>query len=135
MNVQWDEKFEIGHSRIDFEHRIFLGLIKDLDQAVNEKRSRDKIRRILEELRLYAQFHFVSEENIMIDCGFPELERHREEHKTLLALLGDRAKAFLLDESDTGAKIVDFSFSWFALHTTQEDKKIADYVRRHGDAG
>jgi hemerythrin len=26
--VEWDKKFEVGHERIDFEHKIFLNLIR-----------------------------------------------------------------------------------------------------------
>ena len=29
INIEWDEKFEVGHERIDFEQRIFLGLIRE----------------------------------------------------------------------------------------------------------
>lgn len=130
MNIQWENKFEIGVERIDAEHRIFLGLIKDLDDAVEAGKEREKLKRIVEEIRLYAQFHFLSEENIMIDNAYPRLEEHRDEHRQLLSLLGERAYRFNIDAGNPGKELVEFVFQWFALHTTQVDKQIADHIRQ-----
>jgi hemerythrin len=128
MNIAWDSKYEIGVERIDFEHRIFVGLIKDLHDAVQAGQPRSKLRRIVDEIRLYAAFHFLSEENIMLDNEFPDYVEHREEHQRLLSLLADHAHAFATDESRSGEEIVEFVFEWFALHTTQIDKRIATYI-------
>jgi hemerythrin len=128
MLIEWDNKFEIGHERIDSEHRIFLGLIKDLDRAIANGDSRDRIRRVLDEIQLYARFHFVSEENIMTDVDYPALDAHRGEHARLLSLLEDRVQSYRMDPANSGVEIVEFMFSWFALHTTHEDKKIAGFL-------
>lgn len=32
MALMWDSRYELGHPRIDAEHRIFLGLIVDFGQ-------------------------------------------------------------------------------------------------------
>ncbi|NEV61638.1 hypothetical protein [Thiorhodococcus minor] len=46
MEISWDRKFEVGHERIDFEHRIFLGLIVDLDTAICAGASKERLSRI-----------------------------------------------------------------------------------------
>ena len=83
----------------------------------------------IDEIRLYAAFHFLSEENIMIDIDFPDLQPHREEHARLLSLLDDKLHTFAADETYSGAEIVEFVFQWFALHTTQVDKQIALHMQ------
>jgi hemerythrin len=128
LNIAWDSKYETGVERIDFEHRIFVGLIKDLHDAVQAGQPRIKLTRIVDEIRLYAAFHFLSEENIMLDNGFPDYAEHRGEHQRLLSLLDDHAHAFSTDASHSGEEIVEFVFEWFALHTTQIDKQIALYI-------
>lgn len=128
MEIFWDQKFEIGHERIDFEHRIFLGLIADLDTAVSAGASKERLSRITREVEAYARFHFLSEENIMIDAGYPDYDAHRCEHKRLLALLEDRAYSFLHDELNP-LGLVTFLFEWFALHTIQVDKKLGAFLR------
>lgn len=127
--IKWDSKFEIGHERIDFEHNIFLGLIIEINREVNGNRDLHRIKRLLNEVTEYAKFHFVSEENIMEEIGYPEFEAHRILHKRLLATLSDIAYELSQEQIDY-FKLVDFLFEWFVGHTTNEDKKIAVYF--HG---
>lgn len=132
INLEWDEKFEVGHERIDFEHRIFLGLIRELSHQVDQRAAEGRIRRTLSEIYKYADFHFLSEENIMADVHYPHLPEHREHHRRLLAELQD-----VIVQCGSGfgmGEAVGFLFQWFALHTSQEDKRIAEYIRAASSA-
>lgn len=125
ITLDWDSKFEIGHERIDFEHRIFLGLIRDL--SVDAEAADGRFDRTLREILKYAEFHFVSEENIMADVAYPALAEHRSLHAMLLAQLQDKLQR-RGDRVERPDEIVDFLFQWFALHTTQEDRRIAAFI-------
>jgi len=126
--IEWDKKFEIGHPRIDFEHQIFLGLILDFKAMAVEGKAPERLLRILNEIVKYAEFHFVSEENIMLDCGYPLYAEHVGHHQALLSRL--RAKcADLRTNVISPLDLYEFLFDWFALHTSQEDKKIAQYLQ------
>ncbi|MCU7815706.1 MAG: hypothetical protein KZQ89_13855 [Candidatus Thiodiazotropha sp. (ex Lucinoma kastoroae)] len=72
IQLQWNRKFEAGHERIDFEHKIFLGLIRDVSQAPQQGIQKERILRHLNEVKKYAVFHFTSEENIMFDETYPD---------------------------------------------------------------
>lgn len=37
INIEWHHEYEIGYERIDFEHKIFLGLISDASTALDLK--------------------------------------------------------------------------------------------------
>lgn len=127
MSLAWNRKYELGHERIDFEHRIFLGLIAALEEEQATHQSRPRLERLLNEVTKYAEFHFVSEENMMEDIGYPELASHREAHRALLSTLRDRTHEFAAGRIEVPA-LVDFLFHWFALHTTQEDRKIVTFL-------
>ena len=129
--IEWDAKFETGHQRIDFEHRIFLDLIRMFSEEAERELASDarRLNRHLMEITKYAEFHFVSEENIMVDVGYPDVEAHREFHSVLLAELRDMA--FRLRAGRAKARdLVDFLYQWFAQHTSTKDKLIAEYVAR-----
>lgn len=32
--LTWDHRYELGHQRIDAEHRIFLGLLSDFQETI-----------------------------------------------------------------------------------------------------
>ena len=126
FKLDWDSKFEVGHERIDFEHQIFLGLIKKLAEI--EKSSPKSFERYLVELRKYAEFHFVSEENIMIDCNYPEYENHKLLHAELIQELDEHLTRYTNNTLQEGAFIA-FLYEWFIHHTMVEDLKLSEFIR------
>ena len=129
MALKWDHRYEIGHDRIDAEHKIFLGLIADFQQASSQEHSRERLIRILNEVEKYADFHFVSEENIMIDVAYPEKEHHAMLHRDLLTRLKDQSNQFRIGHVDA-EEVFEFLFQWFAIHTSNEDKKLVSYIQK-----
>jgi len=127
--MKWDQKYELGHDRIDSEHKIFLGLIIDFQEAAITGAEKEKLIRILNEIVKYAEFHFVSEENIMTENHYPDQQQHAHLHNVLLSEVRDKLHQFR--RSDLAANdVFDFLFQWFAIHTTSEDKKLVGYF--HG---
>lgn len=127
IDIRWDKRFEVGHLRIDHEHQVFLDLIRSVSLASEAGEPRPWCMRLLNEVRKYADFHFLSEENIMLRCGFPEYPEHQQKHAELLSLLDERIHAYATDRINLEAVVV-FMFDWFAMHTTKMDKKIGKYI-------
>ena len=117
MALKWDYKYEIGHKRIDSEHELFLSLIADFQQSIAQNHPREKLTRILKEIEKYAAFHFVSEENIMIDVGYPDKDFHASLHRELLTRIKDQHQQFQLGEIHP-EEVFEFLFQWFAIHTS-----------------
>jgi len=59
--IQWHNELNVGHDRIDFEHKMFLALIKNIAIAINQDKSNEHLTRLMMELQRYAEFHFFSE--------------------------------------------------------------------------
>ena len=133
MDIKWEKKFEVGHPRIDHEHQVFVELIRSVSLEAERDCSRERIARLLLKVKKYAEFHFISEENIMLDVAYPDFEHHKSEHEMLLFQLDDKLHRFRAGEIELDA-IAEFMFTWFALHTTQVDKRIAEFIVKH-DAG
>lgn len=127
MDIKWDDKYLVGHPRIDHEHQVFVDLIRSVSIAADTHPAKDKVLRLLTEVKKYAEFHFVSEENIMIDASFPELEPHQREHNHLLAKLDDELHRFRHDQIALD-HITNFMFEWFALHTTKMDLRLTRFL-------
>ncbi|MES9811707.1 MAG: bacteriohemerythrin [Candidatus Thiodiazotropha sp.] len=130
INIDWDNKFEVGHERIDSEHRVFLNLIRTISAEVEENGNKERILRLLAELAKYAEFHFLSEENEMLRVDYPEYEEHHHEHERLLAKFTDMMTQFRTGTLPLDS-ITEFIFSWFALHTTQVDKRLGQYIQEY----
>lgn len=134
--IRWEGKYDVGHQRIDFEHRIFLDLINSYRLKLEEGAGRDALFRILREIVKYAEFHFVSEENIMAECAYPELEHHAELHTKLLNEVEAKISELAASSMDGVEPIVFYTFliDWFIHHTVETDKKLADYIHQHPSA-
>lgn len=130
-DLSWREEYNVGHSEIDEEHKLFLKTIQKIEDAFVAKVENEYLGRLFEELHKYAQFHFISEENIMIDNDYPNMEEHRAEHIALMNKLGTILIAFdprLVDSR----KLVDFLVDWFKGHTAHSDQKLAHFLaNRH----
>jgi hemerythrin len=63
----------------------------------------------------------------MLDHGYPDYEGHKHEHTMLLAQLDDKIHGYSIDSVDL-SELVEYMFTWFALHTTNTDKKMALYI-------
>lgn len=131
MTIQWSTRFELGHERIDAEHRIFLRLVNEFADRVDQNLGIDMLTRSLREILKYAEFHFVSEENIMEELAYPQLEDHRALHSGLLKALDGWHRdlaAGTLPPQEVQQSLVD----WFAAHTAQEDQKLVAHIRAVG---
>jgi len=127
-DIKWKKKYEIGHERIDLEHQIFVDLIAKIDDSVKFGEDKNYVARLLNELRAYTVFHFISEENIMYLINYPDYEAHKQLHIKLLDDYSQKIGAIDLDEH----KIEDFIIflkDWFINHTLCEDKKIASFIK------
>lgn len=126
--LEWSDTYLIGIDRIDFEHETFFGLVSDFEKARVENADKKVLLGILEEIALYAKFHFRSEENVMKSLNFPDLERHEQKHLQLIEDLSNKILGLTLD-SITPEEVQNFLVDWFLHHTTNEDRKIAEFQK------
>jgi len=131
--IEWHKALNVGHDRIDFEHKIFFALIKNFSIAVSENKPRDFLARTLFEVERYAQFHFLSEENIALDNGESprELTAHQRIHQYLLNELQMKIQR-LQEGKEEGQDIVNFLVDWFGLHSEQDRERVDRFDARLG---
>jgi len=131
MNIVcWQNSYSVGNEQIDNEHRVFVEIIGRIHDAVLKEKSTDHIKRLMRELETYAVFHFVSEENIMVDSAFPGLGEHKKEHEKLLKTLDSKIKKIASHEVDPKT-LVYFLVEWFVEHTTNRDLKLAKHLKNN----
>ena len=126
-DIEWHQVFETGNTNIDSEHKIFFSLIKKMVIALNGGKDTFYLSRLALEIQKYAEFHFISEENLMINIGYPEIDAHQEKHLKLLEKLNIALGNVELGK-ETHENLVSFLLNWFKSHTINEDKKIASFL-------
>lgn len=132
IDILWRKHFVVGHPDVDRGHQVFLDLIRNISWSSETKEPKDWCLRLLRELRKYADFHFFSEENLMLKTGYPDYLEHQAAHTELLASLDDRIAAYAGDQINLEAVVV-FLFDWFVMHTTKDDKKLGKFLDKDKD--
>jgi hemerythrin-like metal-binding protein len=128
MYIHWSEKHSLGNTLIDTQHRMLMMLARKLDIAIKTGESNQTIQRVILEVKKFTEFHFVSEQNLMHEIGFPEVEAHSKMHTDLLMELQVE-----LSKIRHGAEYPeDLLYTlkeWLISHIELEDFKIAAYVK------
>lgn len=133
-NIEWKEIYEVGNLEIDSEHKVFVRIIQKI-QNFAEKVEKDgdhnkkHLERLVVELLKYAEFHFCSEENVMLEIEYPGIFDHKHEHEKLLAELRNLIFAFEMNKQDID-ELITFLTDWFIKHTVKEDKNLAQSIKK-----
>ncbi len=127
VTLEWSSKYETGNPEIDAQHQIFVRIINKLIKTKNNNGDKRFIESLCSELLKYAEFHFCSEENIMLEHNYPQYIEHRKEHERVLSELRNRLFSLQYEYIDF-ANIETFIIEWFNKHTLSEDVKLAKYI-------
>jgi hemerythrin-like metal-binding protein len=125
--IIWNETYSIGIEEIDRQHTEFVKLLRRFNMGIQKGIPVPIQVRILQEIIKYTDYHFTSEQNIMVFTKYPQLANHQTEHAKLLSSLDRRVEGYNRLPTH-GEQLSDFLYDWFIGHTQMEDKKIADYI-------
>ena len=64
----------------------------------------------------YTDWHFASEEKVFREFGYPETEKHVEEHKSLLKTARNLQADLEKDQSVLTTEVLDFLQDWVTNH-------------------
>jgi hemerythrin-like metal-binding protein len=126
--IQWEASLETGQSLIDSEHRMLVFLFRKLNEAIRTGQPDPIKRRIVEELKRYVEFHFVSEENLMRETGYPQVLMHQAQHADLLQQL-DQLSNRVMGRQHSASELVSFLGHWLLDHIAHHDQHVALHVR------
>lgn len=131
MNIKlptWNDIYLVGIEEVDYQHRYFLKLIHRFYARCNNHNLSDElIGRHLKEILRYAEFHFLSEENLMLIHNYSGFKDHRDLHMDLTDQLATKLTNFKTDTNSLD-EIISFMVSWFVHHTIAEDKKFGVFL-------
>jgi hemerythrin-like metal-binding protein len=128
MYIHWEKELELGNDLIDTQHRMLILLCRKLDIAIKTRESEQTIMRVMRELKKFTEFHFFSEENLMREIGYPDLDAHAVNHTDLLMQL-ESALVKINHHKEFPEDVLFFFNKWLTHHVALEDIKIAKYLK------
>ncbi len=127
--IIWDNRFNLQIDEIDRQHRRLFDIMNRLIATEDEKASDDDIADILGAMTNYLGYHFDTEEQMMLDHGYPELESHREEHQTFVTQTAYFIATYREGGASLKSDILLFLKEWLVEHIVKTDGAFGDFLR------
>jgi len=126
-NIVWSETLLIGNTEIDAEHKQLIRIANSLLRAMQEGRNKNDFAKILHELREYTVFHFNNEEEYMRSIGYPDLNKHVEEHNILKKRVKDFQHSVFIGDKVEYDALREMLKDWLVGHILSCDLRIKEY--------
>lgn len=126
--INWRDSFNTGITQFDKEHHKLVELINSMFLAVKERHQQSEVESHLAELLEYTQYHFANEEQAMEEAGYPDLEKHRQEHQKLKEDALRYQADLEADVFETTRGLYVFLREWLTNHIVSSDKHYASHI-------
>jgi hemerythrin len=87
---------------------------------------------VLTRLGEYTRIHFAVEESLMRLLGYPDLERHKEEHAELMTRLQELRQRFESGSSALDGDLMSLLKVWLTRHIMESDQQYAQFFVESG---
>jgi hemerythrin-like metal-binding protein len=138
MTIKWDERFRVGNSIIDTEHKLLLTIINALEMSLRHSDDKEPILFFMEQLHEFSVEHFRLEEAMQVKCQFPFRENNARGHQILedqLTTIRDDVRRICENTplSDEDKKLLHRHISyiakdWLVTHLLKEDIKMKGFM-------
>ena len=138
MLVQWqNEKHSLGIEVIDSQHKELFILINKLNSLIEKKdydleHKQREAASIIKNLYNYSSYHFLSEEELFAQHGYPEADSHRNKHDKFREIIKNYLEDIRTTPNLSLEYLQDFLVEWIIEHIQQDDHAYAYYFTEHG---
>jgi len=126
-DLTWKDEYLVGIPAVDLQHkRIFDCFVTIAEQGVTNH-DRWLADSSIVQLVGLLQEHFALEESMMRVLGYPELERHIEEHRQFHVEVHELAQKSLRMEGSVPDQTIKVLQKWLREHILASDRHYADF--------
>jgi len=126
LRLDWNDTFSVGFQNLDAQHRVLFDIINTIPEKMDERQVRTCIVRLFK----YTREHFIAEEAVMREMGYPKLAEHTAIHNKLLDQLSETSMK-PLDNDAVYVEFKQFAFHWIVDHILVSDKDYHHYAQEH----
>jgi hemerythrin-like metal-binding protein len=131
--LEWYGELSVCIPEIDAEHKRFIDLINDLNEAIVARMDVEVIKRCMQALMDDAAAHFAHEQRLFAEWGYPAAAEHAEKHAQMTQALHEIMERFKrggteFEWIEAGLEVKQALIS----HLVNEDMKYRDYYLASG---
>ncbi len=130
--TKWDNKYSVGISIIDEEHKELIDIINKVVAIKENNCNPEEVREVLYEMIKYALKHFATEETYMKKFNFPEFQLHRNEHLDFTDQTFANLNKVIMGDYQVAKEILEYLKQWLVNHIHGTDRKYIDCFNKNG---
>jgi hemerythrin len=127
--IRWKDEYSVGVEKIDRQHRHLFEIINKLIDHSGSSGDSALVSETLTEMLNYAKEHFTTEEELMQEYGYPEIESHKEQHIYFFKTTAELSINALNKQSMVLREIVEFLKIWLTFHILKCDMKYKEFFK------
>ena len=131
MRIDFDRSLRTGIETVDEQHKALIELYNELDEAVWKGQAHRQMEANLARLFKYTKQHFKSEEAMLAESGYPQLEQHQLEHQRLTDQLRQFVLRYKRSKERFSAEMLEFVRLWITSHIKESDLAYVPHVERY----
>ena len=123
--IAWSNEFSVQVPTFDRQHQELFRLVNELHDAMSQGKSKEVMQRVLEGLMRYTHTHFADEERAMRACGYPEYDKHFEEHARFTRQVEQFAADYAQGRVALSISLIQFMCDWLRQHIAFTDRRYS----------
>jgi hemerythrin len=130
--IPWSDELSVGIEEIDEQHKVLVGLVNRMHDAIEEHHGSEAVVEILTELADYTKIHFAVEESLMRILGYPGYEDHKVIHDELLEHVVELQDKVAAGRTAISFELMHFLRTWLSKHIMEEDMQYSGFFLASG---
>ncbi len=132
MHINWDPILSVHVKLIDEQHKHFIGIINQLDDAIAEGIAAPKLFQIFDALQEYWKIHIATEETYFDRFKYEGATEHKAAHAWLVGHMTDLRQRAGEDPASMSVELIEFLQDWLTRHIARHDKAYEKCFHEHG---
>jgi len=140
--IEWDDRFDVGISAINEQHKQLIGLINEVHDVIAQTRQRIDLAAVSKEVSVlisavnrmddYAQHHFSTEEYYLSEYSFRGLKSHKKEHEAFMQKVQGFQRDIDRGSTLTLTELEEYLKAWIVHHILKVDHKYTRFLTKKG---
>ena len=124
--IEWIPSYAVNRPDMDAQHKELFRLIGELSGDLDAKQVKTSIFYLFK----YTRTHFITEELLLKESGYPDFENHQKLHVGLITQLSEFADVDFR-EAQSIQNFKEFAYDWLTNHILEEDLKYARFLKEN----
>lgn len=130
--VDWNETYSVDIKEIDDQHKKLVEFVNSLHDPLKSGKSKETIKEILDDLFLYTQYHFSTEEKYFDMYKYPDFKIHKEQHRDLTNKVMEFREKYSSGETILTIEVMNILRDWLHEHILGSDAKFGSFLKSNG---